>query len=233
MTALHTIALSLGLGLVASVALAEASPHAGRHDPRVRIASYQDGQVYRLHVSLTHVTSVEFAEGETIRSIIAGDTEGFQLDGVPGGQAFAVKPVAGGVSTNITVYTSRRSYYFNVTESRSPTHYVVRFAYPADEARPSNAVARRAMNQSYGASARLSFTPTSISDDGTFTYFQFPPNAPVPAIFRWSDGRERTVNSTAQSGGVIRVSGVNDRWVLRLGDAEVCIQDLRGLGAGA
>lgn len=36
-----------------------------------------------------HVTTVEFGEGESIRSIIAGDTEGFGIDGVPGGQAFA------------------------------------------------------------------------------------------------------------------------------------------------
>ena len=232
MTALRTITLSLVLGLVASTALAEASPRAGRHDPRVRIASYEDGEIYRLRVSLTRVTSVEFAEGETIRSIIAGDTEGFQLDGVPGGQAFAIKPIASDVQTNITVYTNRRSYYFSVTESRTPTYYVVRFAYPSEEARPQNAVAQRAVNASYGTSGRESFTPVSVYDDGTFTYFQFPSNAPVPAIFQWTNGRERTVNSTAQRGGVIRVSGVNDRWVLRLGDAEVCIQDLRRRGAG-
>ncbi len=70
------------------------------------MATYQEGQVYRLNVSLTHVTTIEFGEGESIRSIIAGDTEGFEIDGVPGGQAFAIKPVARGVHTNVTVYTN-------------------------------------------------------------------------------------------------------------------------------
>ena len=97
--------LSVSVSVAANAAFAEAIPRSGPNDSRVRVATYQDGQVYRLKVSLTHVTTVEFGQGETIRSIIAGDTEGFQLDGVPGGRAFAVKPNARGVHTNITVYT--------------------------------------------------------------------------------------------------------------------------------
>jgi type IV secretion system protein VirB9 len=120
------------IALLPGFASAEAIPRGGPNDNRVRLATYQEGQVYRLNVSLTHVTTVEFGEGESIRSIIAGDTEGFEIDGVPGGQAFAIKPVARGVHTNVTVYTNRRSYYFNVQEVRSPTFYVVQFRYPDD-----------------------------------------------------------------------------------------------------
>ena len=216
--------LSVSVSVAASAAFAEAIPRSGPNDKRVRVATYQDGQVYRLNVSLTHVTTVEFGQGETIRSIIAGDTEGFQLDGVPGGRAFAVKPNARGVHTNITVYTNRRSYYFNVTESASPTFYVVQFRYPDENRRPTNAVAQRAPNYNYAASDRTNFTPSSVWDDGTFTYLRFPRNAPVPAIFQHSKGRERTVNSTQVEDGVLRVSGVGREWVLRLGDEIVCIQ---------
>ena len=216
--------LSVSVSVAANTAFAEAIPRSGPNDSRVRVATYQDGQVYRLKVSLTHVTTVEFGQGETIRSIIAGDTEGFQLDGVPGGRAFAVKPNARGVHTNITVYTNRRSYYFNVTESSSPTFYVVQFRYPEDNQRPTNAVAQRAPNYNYAASDRTNFTPSSVWDDGTFTFFRFPRNAPVPAIFQHNNGRERTVNSTQVEDGVLRVSGVGREWVLRLGDEIVCIQ---------
>ena len=216
--------LSVTVSVAANFAFAEAIPRSGPNDNRVRVATYQDGQVYRLKVSLTHVTTVEFGQGETIRSIIAGDTEGFQLDGVPGGRAFAVKPSARGVHTNITVYTNRRSYYFNVTESGSPTFYVVQFRYPDENRRPTNAVAQRAPNYNYAASDRTNFTPSSVWDDGTFTFFRFPRNAPVPAIFQHNNGRERTVNSTQVEDGVLRVSGVGREWVLRLGDEIVCIQ---------
>lgn len=222
-----TIAVVLGLGMIP--AHAEYDPRSGPNDPRVRIATYQEGQVYRLRVSLTHVTSVEFGEGETIRSIIAGDTEGFQLDGVPGGRAFAVKPNARGVNTNITVYTNRRSYYFNVTEAPSPTFYVVQFRYPQDAAsRHVTSVAQQAPNFNYAASDSTDFTPTSVWDDGTFTYFRFPRNAPVPAIFRYANGRERTVNSQQVEDGVLRVSGISREWVLRLGEELVCITQATG-----
>jgi type IV secretion system protein VirB9 len=226
-----TIAVVLGLGTLP--ALAEYVPRAGPNDQRVRVATYQEGQVYRLSVSLTHVTSIEFGQGETIRSIIAGDTEGFQLDGVPGGRAFAVKPNARAVSTNITVYTNRRSYYFHVTESASPTFYVVQFRYPQEQAaRRVAAVAQQAPNYNYSASDSFDFTPVSVWDDGTFTYFRFPPNAPVPAVFRYRNGRERTVNSQQVEDGVLRVSGVSEQWVLRLGDEVVCIvMNGRGISA--
>lgn len=221
----------LWLALLPGVAVAEAIPRGGPHDSRVRLATYQEGQVYRLSVSLTHVTTVEFGEGESIRSIIAGDTEGFEIDGVPGGQAFAIKPVARGVDTNVTVYTNRRSYYFNAEEAPSPTFYVVQFRYPEDETRPARIIAAQAPNDNYEASARTEFTPTRVWDDGTFTYFVFAPNAPVPAIFRYSNGRERTVNAQAPEDGVIRVTGVNRQWVLRLGEDLVCIEATPPAGA--
>ena len=214
----------LSLLLSTGLALAEAIPRGGPNDRRVRIATYQEGQVYRLSVSLTHVTTIEFGTGESVRSIIAGDTEGFEIDGVPGGRAFAIKPLARGVHTNVTVYTSRRSYYFNVSEVSSPTFYVVQFRYPEDNRRPANAIAQAAPNYNYGASARTEFTPTRVWDDGTFTYFAFPRNAPVPAIFRFAGGRERTVNTGAVEDGVIQVSGVSRQWVLRLGEEVVCIE---------
>ena len=210
--------------LWAGVAAAEAVPRGGPNDSRVRIATYQVGQVYRLSVSLTHVTTIEFGEGESIRSIIAGDTEGFELAGVPGGRAFAIKPLARGVHTNVTVYTNRRSYYFNVREASNPTFYVVQFRYPDEEQHPQNAIAQAAPTYNYGASARLEFTPLRVWDDGSFTYFQFERNAPVPAIFRYSNGRERTVNTQVTEDSVIRVSGLHDQWVLRIGEEVVCIQ---------
>jgi len=219
--------------LLPVLAVAEAIPRGGPNDSRVRLATYQDGQVYRLNVSLTHVTTIEFGDGESIRSIIAGDTEGFEIDGVPGGQAFAIKPVARGVHTNITVYTNRRSYYFNVQETRSPTFYVVQFRYPEESTRPTRAIAAQAPNYNYGASAQTEFTPTRVWDDGTFTYFEFPRNAPVPAIFRYANGRERTVNTQAIGDGVIRVSGVSRQWVLRLGEDLVCIQATPPEGVGS
>ena len=228
LASVHALLVAGALVLSAPAALAETTPRPGSHDNRVRIATWAEGQVYRIVTTLTRVTTVEFGEGETIRSIIAGDTVGFQFDGVPGGRAFAIKPAASGVATNITVYTNRRSYYFHVVEARETPHYVVQFRYPESRVQPTRAVAADAPNANYAVSASEEFTPTAIWDDGTFTYFRFARNAPVPAIFRYANGGERAVNSTALEDGVIRVSGVNRQWVLRLGEDVVCVQDMSG-----
>lgn len=226
--------LSVLLWTLSALAVcAEVTPPRGPHDAHVRVATYVDGQVYRILTSLTHVTAVEFGEGEVIQSIIAGDTKGFAFDGVPGGRAFAIKPLLKGVRTNITVYTTLHAYYFEVVETADTTHYVVRFKYPESAERPKNAVLRQPANYNYGISSKKAFAPISIWDDGTFTYFKFAHNVEVPAIFRWSDGTERTVNSTAESDGVMRVSGVSNRWVLRLGDAEICVQAMSSQGSGS
>ena len=53
---------------------------------------------------------------------------------------------------------------------------------------------------------------------------------PLGALRRLADGRERSVNTGAVSDGVIRVSGVNRDWVLRLGDEVVCISAVQPQG---
>ncbi len=227
MRGLRLLGMACGLAvLLAGMAEAEATPQRGRHDARVRVAPYVDGEVYRIATTVLNVTTIEFGPGEAITSIVAGDSEGFQLDGVPGGRAFAVKPILDRARTNITVYTNQRSYYFDVVEGGEPTFFVVRFAYPGAAAPPRNAVVPQAPNARYGVSGTTEFAPVAVWDDGTFTYFQFGSNAPLPAILRVGTGGERSVNSTAQANGVVRVSGVSPRWVLRLGEQVVCVEAL-------
>ncbi len=214
----------------ASMATAEVTPSAGPHDNRVRMARFVDGQVYRVNVTVLKVTSIEFGPDEEIISIVAGDTEGFQFDAVPGGRAMVVKPIISGASTNITVYTTQRAYYFYVTENPRTTHYVIRFQHPnRGNATPANRqVTAAAPYRNYGANRLTEITPLEVWDDGTFTYFRFARNGALPAIFRVSDGMERTTNSQTMNDGTIRVSGVAQYWVLRAGDTENTLARLGG-----
>jgi len=221
---------ALCLAGFSTVAHAEVTPRAGAHDSRVRLAHYVDGQVYRINTTIMKVTSIEFGSGEEIISIAAGDTEGFQFDAVPGGHAMLVKPMMSGVTTNIIVYTNQRAYYFAVTETNSATHYVVRFDGPRTRSAPpaNKQVVATAPYDTYGANRLTEITPREVFDDGTFTYFRFARNASLPAIFRVSGGRERTVNSQTLDDGTIRVSGVSQYWVLRAGETENTIARLGG-----
>lgn len=219
---------ALAIAVAATLALpawAERIPGPSTLDHRVRETRWVDGQVFRVRVALTRATTIEFGEGETILSIVAGDTESFQFEGVPGGRVMAIKPTAHGVETNVTVYTSERSYYFRLIEGESP-FYVVRFNYPEKKKDINRAVARKEPSASYGVSAQTEITPISITDDGTFTYFRFAKNAPLPAIFKVSNGKERSTNSTKLENGMMRVSGTSRQWALRLGETEICVVEL-------
>ncbi len=177
-----------------------AGPFMTRQDGRLD----QEGQVYRIVTSLTQVTTVEFGQGETIRSIIAGDTVGFQFDGVPGGQAFAIKPVARGVTTNITVYTNRRSYYFHVVEARETPHCIVQFRYP--EAAYSDPRGRGLMRQ-------MPTTPSAQARSSRRTLSGMTAPSRISALRRNAQSRQssatnggrQAVNSTALEDGVIRL----------------------------
>lgn len=215
--------------MISGAAQAEVTPPAGRHDNRVRNATYVDGQVYKVLVGVMKVTSIEFGPGEEIVSIVAGDTEAFNFDGVPGGRALVVKPTMPGAATNMTVYTNRRAYYLLLQESGPKAHYVVRFgggvaAQDRDTSTGNKKVEAQAPWTLYGGNVLNEITPTQVWDDGTFTYFKFKKNATVPAIFKTTRGPESTVNSVAMTDGSIRVSGVSPFWVLRSGDLETVIK---------
>lgn len=220
---MRSILIALLLASTAGPAFAEYLPQASQLDQRVRVATYVDGQVFKVNVSLLKVTSIELGRDEEIRSIVAGDTEGFDFDAVPGGRVVVVKPKLNAISTNITVYTTKRSYYFFVQEvGKAATHFVVRFNHPNIEKEvPANkTVLRTAPNYKYGADRLTQITPIQVWDDGSFTYFQFPRTGDVPAIFKTSSGREMTTNSNVIADGTVRVSGIANYWVLRAGDVE-------------
>lgn len=226
------IAAALGAATWAGPVLAEITPPAGRYDSRVRNATYQDGQVYRVNVGMMRVTSVEFGPGEEIVSIVAGDTEGFNFDGVPGGRALVVKPTVAGGATNMTVYTNRRAYYLQLHEAGARADYVVRFgggvsaqARSAGAAEPQNKRLQPTRPyHGYAASERNAALPTQVWDDGDFTYFRFQRGNQLPAIFKTSTGPERTVNSTTLPDGTIRVSGISPYWILRIAATETVIK---------
>ena len=59
----HALFVAGALMLSAPAAFAETTPRPGPHDNRVRIATWTEGQVYRVVTTLTRVTTVEFGEG--------------------------------------------------------------------------------------------------------------------------------------------------------------------------
>ncbi len=230
---LRTALPFLIFALAPSSVLAEATPQGGPKDIRIRYAAYDEQQVFRVETDLRHSTTIHFGDGERFEAVIVGDTESFQVDPIPElGNVLTIKPHVQGASTNMSVITNRRRYAFHLREGSIPGRtgmfFEVRFRYPQDERRGTLASAQAKgfqapRNYNYKIAGDSDFRPTTVYDDGRFTYFTLPENGRQPAIFKVdSRGRERTINWT-QQGNTVRVSGVNEFWTLRLGDDALCI----------
>lgn len=211
--------------------LAASTPTGGPKDIRVRNAVYNPDQVYLIETDLKFATTIHFGRGERFEAVIAGDTESFEITPVTNlGNVVSIKPHVRGAVTNMTVITNRRTYTFELREGkisgRTGRFYEVRFLYPDDRPRRASTTPKGytpPKNYNYGISGRGDFEPSSVYDDGRYTYFTFPEGTRQPAIFKAdSDGRERTVNWT-QQGNTVRVMGLSNFWTLRIDDKALCV----------
>lgn len=236
-------ALSLLLLLVLTgQALAEGVPKAGHRDSRIRNAAYDPDQVFVIETNLRFATTIHFGRGERFEAVIAGDTESFDITPISDlGNVVSIKPHIAKAATNMMVITNKRTYSFLLREGyvrgANGHFFEVRFSYP-EEKKPGPTLLAKGYeppkNYAYKVAGKAKFQPSTVYDDGRYTYFQFAEGVEQPAIFKADEtGRERTVNWT-QQGAVVRVLGVNGFWTLRIGDRTLCItRDARVLSAGA
>ena len=227
-------ALAVSLAILAApfAAHAETAPRSFPQDPRIRQYVYDEHEVFRLDTYTRFITSIEFAPGENIESVQVGDSESWQIVRLARGDVLSVKPLIEGAYTNMTVYTNRRPYTFELRArpgraGAAGLTYRVGFAYPEeDAARRREAAERRARPRDhdyYAASRTPAIRPIAVWDDGRQTTFVFPKGARRPAIFAAdAAGRESVVNVRHLEDASV-VDRVSDRWTLRIGDEEVCV----------
>lgn len=215
---------------IPQIAVAEATPTAGSQDPRVRYITHTEGQVYTVNTRLRSVTLIELDPGERILTVSAGDTHSFLIEEIGNQQSFTIKPLVAGARTNAVVETNRSYYFLDLRENSNATAFFsVRIGSGNNGRRGRTAVQTvpAASPLSYALTSDGSsqpFAPIRVWDDGRLTHFSFPADAPIPAIFRAdSEGREHAVNTRA-NGTTVTVTSRSERWVLRFGDAAICIE---------
>ncbi|WP_298855554.1 TrbG/VirB9 family P-type conjugative transfer protein [uncultured Ruegeria sp.] len=216
------------------------TPDGKNADHRITHFHYVENQVYRIPVGERLITYVHFPQGETVRSIGAGDTESFQITRLQEGRVIAFKPEILNSDSNLTVLTNRGSYNFylvpaETTAERKNVPFRVTF-YSNNKGGTTTTrgkVARgepkptgRFVNQNYSRSSKADFAPTAVWDDGVHTYMQIPQDEELPGIFRvLPDGRELMVNTTVKERGIIQVQGLSDLWTLRIEDDSICVRN--------
>lgn len=140
-----------GLLALAGVSAPETRARPLPSDPRIKQYTYERDTVYRLDLYMRFITALQFGDGENIESVQVGDSESWQIIRLARGYVLSVKPLIEGAYTNMTVYTDRRVYTFELRARSermgSPNlNYRINFRY-ADEERAKQAAIRERQNR--------------------------------------------------------------------------------------
>jgi type IV secretion system protein VirB9 len=235
--------LVMSILLACTSAFAVREPRPTSVDSRIRVLVYSPDDVFKFTGYYGYQASIELARDEEIVSISMGDTTSWQI--VPSGHRIFIKPMEQDATTNMTLITNKRTYYFELyaeeaQDIRDPDMvFNVRFIYQDEEESDGDLRKYTADTQgpdlshpekynfNYSISGHEDIAPIKIFDDGEFTYLQFrDKNAEIPAIFAVDDElRESMVNyrlSVNMSNTVI-VEQVFKKMSVRLGKKIACI----------
>lgn len=228
-TLLAALAVSAAL---AGPVMATDAPRPGAVDPRIRTVAYDPDQVVRLTGYFGIQTMLEFAPDERIENVSIGDALGWQVTPNKKANLLFLKPLDRTAATNMTVVTDRRRYVFElvVAGPKATTKdlaYVVRFLVPTPAvviaAPPPPPAAPTAHNASYSVKGDAVIQPTKVFDDGSATYFAWPQQADLPAVFVvGADGVEGLANAVVRDGYLV-VDQLAPRFVLRSGKASLTV----------
>jgi type IV secretion system protein VirB9 len=210
-------------------------------DHRVRTVMYQPDEVYKFTGHYRYQSSIEFGDGEEIKTISMGDSTSWMLN--PSGNRLFLKPIEQDATTNMTLITNKRLYLFELharetddIDDKDMT-FIMRFMYP-DSAGSSDVVSSYLdsvpipeldenpgkYNFNYTISGTDLIAPLRIFDDGQFTYFQFKNmNADVPAFFLVDERGEEALINYRTRGDYIVIERVSQRFTLRHGKDIVCV----------
>jgi type IV secretion system protein TrbG len=151
------------------------------------------------------ITDIQLQPGETVTDVASGDSERWMVIPAASGDPqnptphIALKPQTAGISTNLTIYTTKHIYHLTLLSARGHEMQEVRFYYPDDllaamsDADKTAAQTRKldpphdgavaslksldaaALNFSYSIGGpKVAWRPVRTFDDGKHVYIQMP-----------------------------------------------------------
>ena len=221
-------------------------------DPRLRTVVFAADMVLDVPVRRGQITQIVLGDDEQIvGSPISGkgsncsdETHTWCI--AKQGRDLFVKPKSGATSTNLIVVTDRRRHAFLLHPIEGPGLTLMRLTVAAPmlprpvlaavtpalpsareliegrwQARP--VVRNSAYSVATGADSE-DIVPVMVFDDGTQTYFSFPNNRPIPAVFEIApDGSEEMTNTRMDPDDLLVADRVGRRFILRLGQSVAAI----------
>ncbi len=229
------LVVALGVSPAWGVDEMEGSPF----DGRIRYVTFNPDDVVALQAVVGIVTHIVLEPGEVYVTHAFGD--GKAWDFAVKANHYFLKAVAANADSNLTIVTDRRSYHFSLklgAATDAAATFEVSFRYPDSDARKKREEARRreveegfakrreGTNLEYSMSGDLDIAPVNAWDNSEFTYFKFPGNRDIPAIYMVDvEGAESIVDrhSAGAANEIVVVHKVAPRWMLRLGKRALAV----------
>ncbi len=233
------VALALSMAVCAPAqAASPAEPRpAVMADPRVRLIQYVPDMIVPLSTKPGFAVTIDFGGDEKIETVSIGDSTEWQI--LPNRRAnlLFIKAMTAPSTTNMTVVTDQRVYYFALTSvARKPgalpgeqvfaLHFVhdapVPLAAKADDpaaASPAEPAPTgpREVNAAYSYEGSREALPMRVFDDGKATYFKFAESMDLPAVFVREAGGALAVTNLANRDGYVVVDRLAAVFELRRG----------------
>ncbi|BBO60329.1 P-type conjugative transfer protein VirB9 [Mycoavidus sp. B2-EB] len=243
LTLLHKVlrlTFYLALALLSNQSIyALSAPERSSYDHRIRYTNYNPADVVQIDSVIGIATHIMLEEGETYLTHAFGDASAWSF--VAEKNHIFIKPKAENADTNLILITNRRSYNFRLSyqPSRSAAAvYQLVFRYPDTATLKLQAqqetlalaqsfkVPPGGYNLAYEMSGDLEIAPINVWDNGRFTYFKFPGNRDLPAIYKVDTQADESIVNRHIKGSanhLIVVETVNPKWILRLGEQTLAI----------
>jgi type IV secretion system protein VirB9 len=221
---------------------AEIAPRRGAADPRVRTIYYNPVNVVSVDASHGVSTMIVFGDTEKIETVAVGDSVSWKIEPNKRGNIIFLKPVEAKTTTNMNVVTDKHVYTFILrahAASEGDQTFLIKFHYPDDEADAKLLAQAQKLvsepnrdnfqhedsNTDYRFRGDGELKPKNAFDDGVKTWFRF--DGDIPAIFIVEDGKREILANFRREGEYIVVDKIARQWMLRRGDAALCLFNLR------
>lgn len=215
-------------------------------DVRAARVTLDEKRAVKIAAVVGHPVVVELEPGERIEDIVQSEPDADGWEVAPKGHRLVLMPLKGAKPRSFTAIARNRTYLFEALplpptpdnlakrlarvsiEIPAPPKAVVVAAAAAEPPAPLAATepqsaprAAQRRNASYSlqmVSESVDIRPREVFDDGRFTYFRFPTNVEVPAIYKSvPDAKEEWLVNFHREGDFVVMQAVSPLWTLRLG----------------
>lgn len=181
---------------------------------------YNPNAVVDVQASSGFATVIELGKGETIDTVVVGDSANWQVSS-PQSDQLVIKPAVGATQTNMIVSTDRRRYVFTLTPNAGGMPiYVVQFNVADSPPKAGKSASPAKPTGAFRFTGARSLYPIDMRVSGNSTTIRWPTRVDIPAVFAVRDDGSEVLTNGRMVGDAYVIDGTSQKFAFKLGRAE-------------